>query len=343
MDEDAKTGPLPLPAAGPVFVQNTVLQISVSVLYCNIFFKESELTMKRYSGPLMLVLTAMIWGAGFVAQSVGMDYVGPFTFNSVRSILGGVFLIPCIALLRKLGYKKAPGTRKDLIVGGVVCGAILAVASSLQQIGVAYTTVSKAGFITALYVIIVPLLDLFIHRKVAPLVWGCAVLSAIGLYLLCMSGPASINKGDILVLLCAITFSLHILAIDHFAPLAGGVELSCVQFLVSGLLCAVPMLLFETPAPAAILSAWQPIVYAGILSCGVGYTLQAVAQNRTDPTVASLIMCMESVFSAVFGWILLSQALSLREISGCALMFAASLLAQFAGKLKAPKKPLKQG
>lgn len=299
--------------------------------------------MKRYSGPLMLLLTAMIWGSAFVAQSVGLDYVGPFTFNSVRSLIGGLFLIPCILLLQKAGYKRpesAPGTRKDLILGGVVCGVILAVASSLQQIGIGYTTVGKAGFITALYVILVPILGLFFRKRVAPLVWVCVALSVAGLYLLCMSGTASLGKGDILVLLCAIAFSFHILAIDHFSPLVDGVKMSCIQFLVCGVLCAIPMLALEHPVPAAILAAWKPILYAGVLSCGVAYTLQVVAQNRTDPTVASLILCMESVFSAVFGWLLLRQALSVREVTGCALMFAAILLAQFAGRAKSP---LQQG
>lgn len=171
--------------------------------------------MKKYSGPLMLLLTAAIWGAAFVAQSVGMDYVGPFTFNSVRSLLGGVFLIPCILLLKRLGFVCIPERReerRDLVKGGVVCGVLLGVASSLQQIGIGYTTVSKAGFITALYVVVVPILGLFFRKKVPGLIWGCVGLSVVGLYLLCMSGGASLGTGDIMVCLGALAFSFHILA-----------------------------------------------------------------------------------------------------------------------------------
>lgn len=294
--------------------------------------------LKRYSGPLMLLLTSMIWGAAFVAQSVGLNYVGPFTLNSVRFLIAGVFLLPCIPLLRRAGFRSdTSGSQKELLLGCLICGVLLAVASSLQQIGLAYTTVSKAGFITALYVIIVPILGLFLGKKVRPLVWFCVVLSVVGLYLLCMAGPASIGSGDLLVLLCALVFSLHILAIDHFSRRVDGLKLSCFQFLICGILCAGPMLALEHPAPGAILAAWKPILYAGILSSGVGYTLQIIAQRRTDPTVASLILCMESVFSALFGWVLLHQSLSPRELTGCGLMLAAILLAQLPGKKPASR------
>lgn len=293
--------------------------------------------MKRYSGPLMLLLTAMIWGAAFVAQSVGMDYVGPFTMQSVRSLLGGLVLLPVIALMGRGKPKaSAPGSKKDLILGGITCGILLTVASVLQQYGILYTTVGKAGFITTLYVVLVPIIGLFLRKRVPPLIWLCVALSVTGLYLLCISGAASLNRGDLLVMLCALVFSFHIIAIDHFSPKVDGVQLSCIQFLVCGILCFFPMMLLERPTPGALLAAWKPIAYAGILSCGVGYTLQVVAQNRTDPTVASLILCMESVFSAVFGWILLGQGMALRELAGCGLMFASILLAQFADRVKAP-------
>lgn len=291
--------------------------------------------MKKYTGPLMLLLTALIWGTAFVAQSVGMDYVGPFTFNAVRSLIGGVFLIPCMLLLQKLGFTRSeeqkPGDRRTLLLGGVCCGAALAVASSLQQIGIQYTTVGKGGFITALYVILVPICGLFFHKKVPALVWGCVGLSVVGLHLLCVSGATALNKGDVLMMFSAAAFTAHILVIDHFSPLVNGVKLSCIQFLVCGTLCSVPMLALEHPRFQLILNAWQPILYAGILSCGVAYTLQVVAQGRTNPTVASLIMCMESVFSAVAGWIILGQSLSAREIIGCLLMFAAIVLANLFG------------
>lgn len=292
--------------------------------------------LNKYAGPLMLLLTAMIWGAAFVAQSVGLSYVGPFTLNSVRFLIAGVFLLPCIPLLRRAGLRPdASGSPRELLLGSLVCGVLLAVASSLQQIGIAYTTVSKAGFITALYVILVPILGLFLGKKVRPLVWFCVVLSVAGLYLLCMAGPAAIGSGDLLVLLCALVFSLHILAIDHFSRRVDSLKLSCLQFLICGALCAGPMLALEHPTSGAILAAWKPILYAGILSSGVGYTLQVVAQRRTDPTVASLILCMESVFSALFGFLLLGQGLSLRELAGCGLMLAAILLAQLPGRAKA--------
>ena len=300
--------------------------------------------MKRnpYAGPLMLLLTAMIWGAAFVAQSVGLDYVGPFTLNAVRFLIGGVFLLPCIGVLRRAGVRPtASGSRKELLLGGLVCGGLLAIASSLQQIGLAYTTVGKAGFLTALYVILVPILGLLAGKRVRKLVWACVALSLAGLYLLCMAGGASLGAGDGLMLLCALVFALHIQAIDYFSPRTDSLALSCLQFLICGALCAIPMLALERPAPAAILRAWQPILYAGILSSGVGYTLQAIAQRRTDPTVASLILCMESVFSALFGWLLLRQALSPRELAGCGLMLLAILLSQLpernpAGRAKRP-------
>ncbi len=297
--------------------------------------------MKKYTGPVMLLLAALIWGTAFVAQSVGMDYVGPFTFNSVRSLIGGLFLVPCIALLRKVGVTKGedqkPGDRKTLLKGGICCGVALAIASSLQQIGIQYTSVGKAGFITALYVVIVPICGLFFHKKVPLAVWGCVALAVVGMYLLCISGESGINKGDILVFLCALAFTAHILVIDHFSPQVNGVKLSCIQFLVSGILCGIPMLLIEHPQLSLIMNAWQPILYAGILSCGVAYTLQIIGQGRTNPTLAVLIMCMESVFSAISGWMILGEDLSLREIIGCILMFAAIVLANLFGSGKSEK------
>lgn len=287
----------------------------------------------------MLLLTAAIWGAAFVAQSAGMDYVGPFTFNSVRCLIGGMFLIPCIFLLKHLGFVHPPENSRqwrDLAVGGSTCGVLLGIASAFQQIGISQTTVSKAGFITALYVIIVPVLGLFVRKKVPAMIWVCVGLSLVGVYLLCMSGTASIGAGDIMVFLCAIVFSFHILAIDYFSPKADGVMLSCIQFFVAGIVCGIPMLLIEHPQMTSILAAWQPILYAGILSCGVAYTLQVVAQARTDPTVASLILCTESVFSAVFGWVFLHQSLSIRELAGCTLMFIAILLANIKGTDSTP-------
>lgn len=289
---------------------------------------------------LLLLLTAVIWGVAFVAQSVGMDYVGAFTFNCVRSIIGGLVLIPCIVFLKNLKYKEMGGqgklsvkeslqvTRVEL-VGGICCGVALFAASNFQQFGISYTTVGKAGFITALYVVIVPIMGLFFKKKVSFVIWISVVLSVVGLYLLCMTENSfSLAFGDLLVLICALLFSVHILVIDYFSPKGDGVIISCIQFFVSGVLSGVMMFLFETPRIEGILAAWMPILYAGVLSCGVAYTLQIVGQKDMNPTVASLILCLESVVSALAGWLILGQALNAREMAGCFLMFFAIVLAQ---------------
>lgn len=281
---------------------------------------------------MLLLLTALIWGAAFVAQSAGMAQNGPFTFNTVRMILGGIVLIPCIALFDKmrhvrLGWRSAD---KNLWVGGCLCGVALFTGATLQQFGIQYTSAGKAGFITALYVIFVPLCRLFAGKRPGKLLWGSVALAAVGMYLLCMDGSLALSKGDVLVLLGAFGFTAHILIIDHFSQKVDGVRMSCIQFFVAGALSLVCMFLFETPSVPAILSAWAPILYAGLLSCGVAYTLQVVAQKDTDPTVASLILCLESVFAVLFGWLLLGETLSMKELLGCILMFVAIVLAQFA-------------
>ncbi len=281
---------------------------------------------------MLLLLTALIWGAAFVAQSAGMEQNGPFTFNTIRMILGGIVLIPCIALFDKmrhvrLGWRSAD---KNLWVGGCLCGVALFTGATLQQFGIQYTSAGKAGFITALYVIFVPLCRLFAGKRPGKLLWGSVALAAVGMYLLCMDGSLALSKGDVLVLLGAFGFTAHILIIDHFSQKVDGVRMSCIQFFVAGALSLVCMFLFEAPSVPAILSAWAPILYAGFLSCGVAYTLQVVAQKDTDPTVASLILCLESVFAVLFGWLLLGETLSMKELLGCILMFVAIVLAQFA-------------
>lgn len=286
----------------------------------------------------LLALTAFIWGVAFVAQSVGMDYVGPFTFNAVRSLLGGLVLLPFIAFRdRRNGRnngaaavdgKEAGGLNRTLLAGGVLCGLALCVASSLQQIGIGYTTVGKAGFITAMYIVIVPVLGIFLKKRTGILVWISVALAAAGLYFLCMTESFSIGKGDLYVLACAVVFSVHILLIDAYSPRVDGVKLSCLQFLVCGVIAGMAALIWEKPDMTAILAAWAPILYAGVLSCGVAYTLQVIGQKGMNPTVASLILSLESLFSVLAGWILLGQRLSLREITGCILMAAAIILAQ---------------
>ena len=290
----------------------------------------------------MLLLTAIIWGGAFVAQSVGMDYVGPFTFNAVRCIVGGIVLLPCIVLFDKMNGKKPSlwGTedavsRKSLMTGGVVCGVLLAVASSFQQMGIQYTTVGKSGFITAMYILVVPVLGLFAGKKVSVLTWGGVALAVAGLYLLCMTDGFALSVGDMLVLACAFSFSFHIMVVDKYSPVVDGVRMSCIQFFVCGIICAIPAVMFENPQLAQIFAAAKPILYAGVMSSGVGYTLQIIGQKYTQPTVASLLMSLESVFAVIFGAIILHETMSGRELFGCVLMFAAIVLAQIPVKKKA--------
>ena len=292
---------------------------------------------KKLQGTMMLLLTALIWGSSFVAQRAGMEYIGPFTFNGIRSLIGGLVLIPVIFLFSKeknaeLTEAEKKAGKKTLLLGGILCGIVLFAASSLQQIGMVYTTAGKAGFITALYIVLVPILGVFIRKKVKPIVWLCVILAVAGLYLLCMTDGLSLGRGDLLVLLCAFAFSIHILVIDYFAPRTDGVALSCIQFFVCGILSLFPMFLAETPVWSAILDCWIPILYAGVLSCGVAYTLQILAQKHTDPTVASLLLSLESVFAAVAGAIILHEQLAPRELAGCVLMFAAIIIAQLPSK-----------
>ena len=290
----------------------------------------------------MLLLTAVIWGVAFVAQSVGMDYVGPFTFNFVRCMIGGVVLIPCIFLLDRLNGKDRKkeqkisraqaAERKTLLTGGICCGVALCVASNLQQFGIKYTTVGKAGFITALYIVLVPLIGIFLKKTAGIRIWFSVLLAVGGLYLLCITEEFSIGTGDFLVLLCAFVFAVHILVIDYFSPKVDGVRMSCIQFFVCGILSGAAMLITEKPDLTAIFQAWMPILYAGVMSCGVAYTLQIVGQKGMDPTVASLILSLESVVSVLAGWLLLGQKLSQRELFGCVLMFGAIILAQLPDK-----------
>lgn len=305
--------------------------------------------MNKTKNTFLLFLTAFIWGVAFVAQSVGMDYVGPWTFNASRFIIGAVFLIPCIAFLDALKKKEtassgisseesAPKDTKTLLIGGLCCGIAIAVASTLQQYGISMTTVGKAGFITALYIVIVPILGIFLKKKPRLIIWVSVVLALAGLYFLCMTDSLSFSKGDTMVLLCALVFSLHILIIDYFSPKVDGVRMSCIQFFVASIICGIPALILEHPQFSSLVAAWAPILYAGILSCGVAYTLQIVAQKNYDPTIASLILSLESVFSVLAGWVILHQALSPREILGCVLVFIAIILVQFPEKKKSSHK-----
>lgn len=302
---------------------------------------------------LLLLLTAVIWGVAFVAQSAGMEYVGPFTFNASRFMLGGTVLLPVLAFknISQAKSQAEPQTKPQiepqiegeknrreepvskfgkstLIAGGILCGLALCSASTFQQLGLQYTTVGKAGFITALYIVLVPFFGLFLGRKIRPVIWLGAALAAAGLYLLCMKESLSINKGDLMLLVCAVIFAGHILIIDYFSPRADGVALSCIQFYFSGVISLVLALLLEQPSFNALIQAGVPVLYAGVLSCGVAYTLQIIGQKGLDPTVASLILSLESVVSVLAGWLILGQRLSRRELLGCGIVFAAVILVQ---------------
>ena len=287
-------------------------------------------------GSLLLLLTSMIWGAAFVAQSAGMDYIGPFTFNGLRMLMGAAVLLPFL-LKRRTGAHTNASERKMLLRGGILCGVALFVGSTLQQIGIVDTTAGKAGFITAMYVVLVPVMGVFVGHKQPWLVWLGVALSAVGMYFLCVHESLSLNRGDLMVLAGAVGFSFHILLIDRYSAHVDGVKLSCLQFFVAGVLGLVFMFLFETPQISQIFAAWLPLLYAGVFSCGVAYTLQILGQRDTDPTIASMILCLEAVFSVVFSWFLLGERLRAREIFGCVLIFAAILLAQLKGKAGDPE------
>lgn len=288
---------------------------------------------QQIKSSLILLLTATIWGVAFVAQSVGMEYIGPFTFNAIRCVLGGMVLIPVILVLQK---KKETGAenqekedKKTLWMGGIACGVILCIASNLQQFGIMEASVGKSGFFTALYIVMIPVIGIFIGKRPGIKLWFCVALAVVGMYLLCMKdGSFTIERADIMLLLCALAFSFHILVVDYFSPKVDGVKMSCIQFFVCGVLSAVGMLFTETPDISNIQAAWLPLLYAGLLSCGVGYTLQIVGQKGINPVIASLIMSLESVISALAGWVILGQVLSPKEILGCVLMFVAIIITQ---------------
>ena len=284
----------------------------------------------------LLFLAACIWGCAFVAQSVGLAYIGPFTFSAVRSLLGSVCLLPCIWLMGRNKKAKEARRREDkksLWQGGVACGLVIFVAVNLQQIALLYASVGKSGFLTALYIVIVPLFGVFLGKRPGKKLCLAVLFAVIGMYLLCMgSGSMGFQLGDILLLLCAVAFSIHILAVDHFTQRVDGVKLSCIQFFVCGVLSAVMMLLFEEPSVTAIGAAWAPVLYTGILSTGVAYTLQIVGQKGMNPVVASLLMSLESVVSAIAGWLILDQVMAAREIAGCLVMSLAIVLAQLPEK-----------
>lgn len=290
----------------------------------------------RPKNACMLLLTAFIWGTAFVAQSVGMDYLEPFTFNGVRCLIGAIALLPCIWFFNRGKEKENKindeNAKRDLIKGGIACGILLFAASSLQQIGLVYTAAGKAGFITAFYIVLVPVFGIFLHKKIGWKVWTAVAIALAGLYFLCITESFTIGVGDIYVLLCALIFSVHILVVDHYAPKVDGVKLSCIQFLVAGIVSIPFMLILESPKMGNMMTSWFPLIYAGVFSCGIAYTLQILGQKNVNPAIASLILSLESCFSVLSGWVILGERLSARETIGCIMMFAAIILAQIPDK-----------
>jgi len=299
---------------------------------------------------LLLLITAIIWGCAFAAQDVAADVLEPLSFNGSRMLLAAFTLLPLVYVTDRkairagsgMAWKQMDGRqRRTLVLGGVCCGVMLALGSICQQLGLSLGTgAGKAGFITALYIVLVPLTGLFFKRKLGRLIWAAVALSVAGLYLLCMQGRFSIDPGDGMLILCAACFCGHILVVDHFIRRTECIKMSCIQFFTTTVICLAGAFLFEQPTWEAVKTCAIPILYAGVFSGGVGYTLQILAQRDAEPTVASLLMSLESVFAVLAGWVILGDALSLRELSGCVLMMGGIVLAQLPEK-KAEKVPEK--
>ncbi len=291
-------------------------------------------TLRTTACPL---LAAFLWGSTFVAQSAGADRLPPFTFSAVRTWIGVLFLLVVSVVMQKhvpLPHKQPAPYRKHLFLGAVASGSALAVATNLQQAGMGDTDAGKAGFITALYVVLVPIFGLLCNRKATVTVWVAAGIALVGLYLLCITDTFTIAPSDGLILLCAVFFALQILLIDRFSPAVNGIHFSCVQLAVSATVSTILMLIFERPTMDAVLSAWLPILYAGLLSSGIAYTLQVISQKNSNPTVVTLLMSLESVFAVLTGLVVFGDLLSAREIIGCVLMFGAVTLANIPIKAK---------
>ena len=291
---------------------------------------------KALRGSLLLLLGAVIWGAAFAAQRAGMDHVGPFTFSGVRMLLAGIVMIPASMLSRRKAGPVTAEVQKKQRRGGLICGLLLFFATSLQQIGLVYTSAGKAGFITALYVVLVPVAGwVFLRKQPGKMIWAGVGLAVIALYLLCVPAEGFvIEKGDALLLGCAVCFTGQILCVDHYAPQVDGLTLARDEFLITGALSMIIAVFTEEIRMDGILEAAFPIIYSGIFSGAVGYSLQIIGQRDVNPTVASLVMCLEAVFAVLTGAILLGERMTGREIVGCVLMFCAVILAQLSAAFK---------
>ena len=287
---------------------------------------------KQLSGVIALSGATVIWGSAFIAQSVGMDKIGPFTFQAVRCFLAVVFLFPASALFSRGKPFWKSWADPALWRSGVICGLALFAASSLQQIGLVYTDAGKAGFLTAMYIVFVPFLGLFLGQRPGRNALLSLIPAIVGLYLLSCTSVSGINKGDVLLLLCAVAFSVQILLIDRHCAGLDGLKLNCIQALVAAVLSVPWALLTETVDASRIASCWLPLGYAGVLSMGVAYTLQIVGQKRVSPSAAALLMSLESVFAALFGWLLLHETMTRAELLGCVLVFAAVVISQLPEK-----------
>ena len=294
-------------------------------------------------GSVFLALAAIIWGSSFVAQTAGAEFVGPFTFISIRSLLGSVALLPVIFVMDAFKKKSNPQeykkmTKADykyLFIGGGVCGVVLCAASNLQQLGIdGGTAPGMAAFITALYILLVPIFSVFIGKKIRPVIWVCVGVSVVALSMLCVKDGGKVQGSDLYVLACAACYAVHILVIDKVSPKLDGVRLSALQFFVAGVISAVPMLIMEDVSLEAIKAAAPSIAYSGIMSSAVAFTLQILGQQKTEPTIATMIMSLESVFGVLTAMIVLSQVPTAREAIGCVLMFAAIIVAQLPEKKK---------
>ncbi len=304
-------------------------------------FQNSKTQLK---GVLILLLTAIIWGASFVSQSVGAETVEPFTFMAIRTLMGATVLVPFILLRDRISAKKMTEaqleerkkTDKKTIVYGAIIGVFLAIATNLQQYAFNYSTAGKIAFITAMYMFFVPIAGLFMKKRIPLLTWLCIAMGFVGLYCLCFKGgdDFSVNMGDVLTLICAVFFTCQILLIEKFSPECDGIKLSCAEFYTAGLISLVLMLIFDTPHWAGIKHAGLALLYSGIMSCGIAYTLQVVGQKYCEATIASLLMCMESVFAALSAAILIQERLTGREILGCVIMFTAIVVSQLTGLKK---------
>lgn len=293
---------------------------------------------KQLRGSLILLLTAFIWGTAFVAQSEGVSKIGVYGFSAIRNALGVIVLIPVLIFLgkKKSGKNKTVSSvfsdifnDKRLLIGGLLCGIALFLASNLQQFGIKYVSfVGKAGFLTALYIILVPIMGLFLHKKVGKLVWVGLIFALVGLYLLCINQTIKFEAADILLIACAFVFSIQILIVDKYVVFVDPIALACIEFFVCGVLSFICMIIFENNTAEAIKSVIIPLLYAGCLSSGVAYTLQMVGQRDLNPTIASMIMSLEAVISVISGIVLLHERPSARELIGCVLMFIGVILAQ---------------